>query len=226
VAVHADASEGTRPPGPDHAERRFEAISTVILALAALATAWAGYQASLWDGEQSALYEEASSLRTQSVAADADADDYRLADIGVFENYVDARLSGDEPLAEFYRQRFRPELELAYQAWVKLEPWTSTGAPPSPLAMPEYQLPRAQDAEDLSREADRAYAEGQDANGYSDVFTLGTVLFATALFFAAISERFDVNGARWTLLGLAALALVGGVTVVALQPVTFGWASG
>lgn len=207
---------------PDRAERRFEVVSTVILALAALCTAWAGYQASLWDGRQSTLYEEASALRTLSADRDSEADEYRLADLGVFENYVDARLSGDDELASFYRMRFRPEFQTAFDAWLRLDPWDSDTAPPSPLAMPEYSLAAEEEANVLADQAEAAFAEGQSANDHSDTFTLGTVLFAMALFFAAISERFIVDGARWTLLGFGAVALLGGLVVVMLQPVSFG----
>ena len=51
-----------------HAERHFEIASTVILAIAALATAWAGYQASLWDGIQSSDYGKASAIGLLVVA--------------------------------------------------------------------------------------------------------------------------------------------------------------
>lgn len=217
--VSGDEHESARL---DQAERRFEIISTVILALSALATAWAGYQASLWDGIQSEHYARASALRVQAADLDAEADEYRLADLGVFENYVDARLTGDDELAAFYRQRFRPELEVAYEAWVDLDPWTSPDAPPSPLGMPEYDLRLANEAAALTTTAEASFLAGQRANDYSDTYTLGTVLFAMALFFAAISERFMVTGARWTLLGLSASALLVGTLVVALQPITSG----
>lgn len=206
----------------DRAEWRFEVVSTVILAMAALCTAWAGYQASLWDGIQSAHYAEASALRVESSEKDSEADEYRLADLGVFENYVDARVSGDKELAAFYRQRFRPELETAFIAWQQLDPWSSPDAPLSPLGMPEYQLEVQAKADALAQQATASFDAGQTANDISDAFTLGTLLFASALFFAAISERFAIAGARWTLLVFAGLALVGGVVVIALQPVTFG----
>jgi len=203
-------------------ERRFEIVSTIILSLAALATAWAGYQASLWDGIQSSDYGKASGLRTMAAQKATAANEYRLADLTVFENYVDARLSGDEPLADFYRTRFRPELEVAYDAWVKLDPWTSSDAPPSPFSMPEYQLQAEAESQDLLDQAESTFASGEDSNTVSDVFTLGTLLFAASLFFAAISERFEVVGPRATLVGISALALVVGVVVVATQPITTG----
>jgi len=203
-------------------ERRFEIVSTIILSLAALATAWAGYQASLWDGIQSSDYGRASGLRTMAAEKATEANEYRLADLTVFENYVNARLTGDESLADFYRARFRPELDVAYQAWVELDPWTSSSAPPSPFAMPQYQVQAAADSQELLAQAESTFAAGEDANTVSDVFTLGTLLFAAALFFAAISERFEVVGPRTTLVGISAVALVVGVIVVATQPLTTG----
>jgi hypothetical protein len=203
-------------------ERRFEIISTIILSLAALATAWAGYQASLWDGIQSSDYGKAAGLRTMAAQKATEANEYRLADLTVFENYVDARLSGNESLTDFYRTRFRPELEVAYEAWVQLDPWTSSDAPPSPLAMPEYQLQAEADSQELLTEAEATFASGEESNTISDVFTLGTLLFAASLFFAAISERFEVVGPRATLVGISAIALVVGVIVVVAQPVTTG----
>ena len=203
-------------------ERRFEIVSTIILSLAALATAWAGYQASLWDGNQSSDYGKASGLRTMAAQKATEANEYRLADLTVFENYVDARLSGNERLTDFYRTRFRPELEVAYEAWVQLDPWTSSDAPPSPLAMSEYQLESEAESQELLAEAESTFATGEESNTISDVFTLGTLLFAASLFFAAISERFEVVGPRATLVGISAIALVVGVIVVVAQPVTTG----
>jgi hypothetical protein len=88
--------------------------------------------------------------------------------------------------------------------------------------MPEYQLQAEAESHELLAEAESTFASGEDANTFSDVFTLGTLLFAASLFFAAISERFQVVGPRATLVGISALALVVGVVVVATQPVTTG----
>jgi hypothetical protein len=48
------------------------------------------------------------------------------------------------------------------------------------------------------------------------------LFFAAALFFAAISERFSYVRARASLLGMAALGLVGGTVLMVTQPVTTG----
>jgi hypothetical protein len=203
-------------------EKRFEIVATVLLALTALATAWSGYQASLWDGIQSSNYTQASALRTRASQKLTEANQFRLGDLSVFENFIDATLDGDTELANFYRQRFRDEFEPAYEAWSALDPLTNPESPPSPLAMPEYQLADDQEAADLTARAEAKFKEGEDANNFSDTYTAATLFFAAALFFAAISERFSYQRARATLLGLAVVGLIAGTTVMLTQPVTSG----
>jgi hypothetical protein len=206
----------------DRRERRFEVIATLILSLAALATAWSGYQASLWDGIQASRYGEASGLRTTAAQQLTLANQYRLADLDVLQGYLGAVASGQDDLADFYRGRVRDEAQPAFEAWLALDPLNNPDAPTSPLAMPEYQLAAEQEAAALTARADAAFAEGEDANSTSDVFTMATLLFASALFFAAVSERFEFLPARSTLLVIGGVALVAGLVVSLSQPVTTG----
>jgi hypothetical protein len=203
-------------------ERRFEIISTVILAFAALTTAWSGYQASLWDGIQSSDYTQASGMRTNAAQKHTEANQVRIADLLVFQGYLEAKAIGDERLAQFYQERYRDEFEVAFNAWIALDPLNNPDAPHSPLAVPEYEPAVEVEAQELTAEADAKFAEGQEANTYSDIFTLATVLFAAALFFAAISERFEFVPARVTLLLLATSGLIAGLAVSLSQPVTSG----
>jgi hypothetical protein len=208
--------------GTSRRERRFEITATVLLALTALATAWSGYQASLWDGVQSSNYTQASAARTEASQNHTEANQFRLGDLSVFENYIDATVVGDMRLADFYRQRFRDEFEPAYEAWIALDPFSNPDTPPSPLAMPEYQLADDKEAKALNARAEAKFNEGEDANRYSDTYTATTLFFAAALFFAAISERFSYRRARAALLGMAAVGLVGGTALMLTQPVTTG----
>jgi hypothetical protein len=203
-------------------EKGFEIFATALLALSALATAWSGYQASLWDGIQSSNYTQASAARTSAAQQHTEANQFRLADLSVFENFIDASVSGDTELADFYRLRFRDEFEPAYEAWIALDPLTNPAAPASPLAMPEYRLTQDQEASDLTARAEAKFAEGEDANTFSDVYTASTLFFASALFFAAISERFAYRRARIALLAFACAGLIAGVAVALTQPITSG----
>jgi hypothetical protein len=216
------APEDSETPEVSGRERRFEIVATILLGLTALATAWSGYQASLWDGIQSSNYTQASALRTQGSLKHTEANQFRLGDLSVFENFIDATLDGDTELANFYRQRFRDEFEPAFAAWTALDPLTNPDAPPSPLAMPEYRLADDQESEDLTARAEAKFKEGEDANNYSDTYTAATLFFAAALFFAAISERFSYVRARASLLGFAVVGLIGGTALMLTQPVTSG----
>ncbi len=194
----------------------------LILAFGALATAWSGYQASLWDGIQSSNYTRASGARVEGTQQRTEANQFRLADLSVFEGYVEATIDGDEGVADFYLQRFRPELGVAHDAWIALDPFENPDAPPSPLGMEEYQLPQDAAADRLEAEAEDLLAAGETANTISDAYTLTTLLFAAVLFFAAISERFDYFRARVALLSLAGIGLVAGLGVAFGQPITGG----
>lgn len=183
---------------------------------------WTGYQASLWDGIQSSNYTQASAARTEAAQLRTEANSYRLADLSVFQNYVDAFIDGDEELAAFYRDRFRPEFEPAYEAWIALDPFENPDAPPSPFALVEYQLQADDEAVALELRADTLFEEGEIANTDSDEYTLATLLFAVVLFFAAISERFDYIRMRVILLSLAAAGLIAGIAIAFGQPITTG----
>ncbi len=224
----SDQADDARAPDPlgvpdvSRSEKGFEIFATALLAVSALATAWSGYQASLWDGIQSSNYTQASAARTNAAQKHTEANQFRLADLTVFENFIDASLTGDAELADFYRARFRDEFEPAYEAWIALDPLTNPAAPASPLAMPEYRLAPEQEASDLTARAEAKFAEGEDANTYSDIFTASTLFFASALFFAAISERFAYKRARIALLAFACAALIAGIAVALTQPITTG----
>jgi hypothetical protein len=140
----------------------------------------------------------------------------------MFENYVDARIDGDEQVAAFYQQRFRDEFQVAFDAWVALDPFNNPDAPATPFAMPEYTLATDAEAARLEERAHTLFAAGEEANTISDIYTLSTLLFAAALFFAAISERFEYLTPRLVLLGIAALAVLVGIGVAVGQPVTTG----
>lgn len=210
------------PPFVSRRDKRLEIITVVILGFAALATAWSGYQASLWDGIQSSYYSQAGGARTNAAQQRTAANQFRLADLSVFENYIDAVLLERPEVADFYFQRFRDDFRPAFEAWIALDPLNNPEAPPSPFAMPEYQLPQEAEGDRLETRADELFAAGEDANTISDVYTLTTLLFAAVLFFAAMAERFEYLGAQVSLLVIAGIGLVVGLSIALGQPITSG----
>ena len=215
-----EGKEASKPAGKEVSkhERRLELFATLILAITTVATAWSGFQSTLWSGEQSALYAQAASARTESVKVDSEALTNRLADLTIFTNWLDAFATGETELSEFYQQRFRPEFMVAFEAWLATVPRQNPDAPPSPFAMPEYVLEAGVRSDQLEAQADELFNEGQEANDIGDAFVLNTVILAVALFFTAMSERFEWQTVRFLNLAIAIVITIFGISRIFMLP--------
>ena len=200
---------------------RVELLSTILLAVAAVATAWSTYQSTRWRGEQAADYSKATAARIQSSEASTRAGQLTQIDIATFIQWVNANVAGNERLARFYRARFRKEFRPAFAAWISTHPRTNPSAPLSPFAMPQYRVAEAEQASRLNAAAGvHADAAGQ-ANQRSDNYVLAVVLFAASLFFAGISTKLRALGQREALLAIGWVLFLGTAVWVATFPVTF-----
>jgi hypothetical protein len=200
-------------------ERRFELGAVVLLSLTTLATAWSGYQAARWSGEQSQNYARASATRIQAQRQAASAGQLRIDDLLYFNGWLDARESGNRRLQAIYERRFRPAFVPAFRAWIAQQPFTNPNAVPGPLYMPQYRPAELAVAKRLDARADDLYREGTAGKTNDDKYILSTVFFAAVLFFAGISLRLEWHRLRGVVLVLAGLLLVGGLVFVGSLPV-------
>jgi hypothetical protein len=200
-------------------ERHFELAAVLLLSLTTLATAWSGYQAARWSGEQSQHYARASATRIKAQQQATAAGQLRSDDLVYFDGWLDARQAGDAKLAAIYERRFRPEFLPAFRAWIAQKPFTNPGAIPGPLYMPQYRPAGLAAAKRLDAQADDLYQEGTQAKTNDDKYILSTVFFAAVLFFAGISLRLEWRPLRAFVLGMASLLLIGGLVFVASLPV-------
>jgi hypothetical protein len=202
-------------------DRRFETLATVLLAAAALATAWSTFQSGRWRGEQAANTGKSNAARIESSQASTRAGQLTQIDIATFIQWSNADLAGNRRLAAFYRRRFRDEFRPAFDAWLATNPRENAKAPTSPFVMPQYLLAEAQRSDRLARTADRRSAAAADANRDADDYLLAVVLFASSLFFAGISTKVRSLRQRQVLLGLGCLIFLSGVVWVATSPINF-----
>ena len=200
---------------PDRGERLLELGAVLLLSLTTLATAWSGYQAARWSGEQSQHYARASTMRIKSQAQSTLAGQLRIDDLVLFNGWLDASETGRTELAAIYRRRFRPEFVPAFRAWQAERPTPV----PSPLYMPQYRLAENASAARLDGQADELYREGTAAKTNDDHYILSTVFFAAGLFFAGISLRLGWRPLRVFVLGVAAVLLLSGAGYVATLPI-------
>ena len=175
---HRPAGGGGDGGGP--AASRAEVIATVVLALAAVATAWGGYQASRWHGEQAIAFSHANASRVESTRASNLANTQTEIDVATFSQWVDAYARHETRLADFYRRRFRREFQPAVAAWIATRPLENADAPLTPFAMPSYRLEAAARAERLTVAAEAAATEARRDIQYANDYVLAVVLFAAS----------------------------------------------
>lgn len=216
----SDAATSRQGGAEGRLRERAELLATVLLAIAAVATAWSSYQSARWSGVQADSYSRASGARIESTRASTEAGQLSEVDVLTFTQWVDAYAAGDSRLADFYFQRFRPEFKPAMRAWVATRPLKKANAPPTPFAMPEYVLASSNEAEDLLATAEAETAKAREANQRSDNYVLALVLFATALFFAGISTKLAAPRQRIAVLVLGYTFFVATAIWVATFPVT------
>jgi hypothetical protein len=206
----------------DRHQRLFESVATVLLALATVATAWSGYQASRWHGKQAVAFSTANATRIESARSAGVANRQIQIDVATFIQFVDAYATGESELAAFYRARFRPEFKPAVEAWIATEPLKTEGAPQTPFAMPEYTLAESTRSEELDRTATAAAALARVDIQRADNYVLCAVLFAAVLFFAGFATRLQGQGPRLAVLGIGAAMFVGTLVWMATFPISVG----
>ncbi|MFL5738244.1 MAG: hypothetical protein ACJ76P_13045 [Actinomycetota bacterium] len=194
-----------------------EIVEVFLLAIVAVTTAWSGYQAAKWEGHQAFEYGEASRLHVQADSAGTLGGQQKLLDVSTFNTWIQAEQSGDEKLAALYIRRFSPEYHVAFEAWLKTDPFHDPKAPPGPSYMPEYHNSKTEEAARVSAEAEHVFADGTKARGTADRYVRQTVLLATVLFLIAVAQRFRVRGVRIAADTVAVVLMtyaIGGVLVL------------
>ena len=168
---------------------RVEVGSTVLLAVAAVATAWCSYQATRWNGEQATAGARTNAIRIEAARAQGLAQAQTQVDVATFTQWVDAYARQETQLADFYFERFRAEFKPAVDAWIAARPLKNPDAPLTPFAMPQYRLAATADAERLDAEAEVSAATVRRNIQRASNYVLGVVLCAVSLFFAGMSTK-------------------------------------
>ncbi|HEY7396648.1 MAG TPA: hypothetical protein VH559_17455 [Gemmatimonadaceae bacterium] len=202
-------------------ERRMEIGVTVLLSVSAIGTSWAGYQATLWSGNQIEFASDAQSIRARATRATTKAGLQRTVDVSLFTSWLESYARHDTVYTQFIRHRFRPEFSLAFEAWLATKPAQNPNAPLTPFAMQQYHLLADDSALLLDRLADSTATLGVAANQNSDAYVLGAVLFATAMVFGGAARAESTSGRmQLILIALSTMMCVMGLVRLATSPTT------
>jgi hypothetical protein len=199
-------------------DRILSIAEAVLLSLVALLAGWSGYAAAKWSTESRVTLAEASTARTKANRANLDAMELRNLDSSAFEAWFAAYTAGNGEAMALAEHRFRPEFQVAFDAWRATNPESNPRAPPGPTFMPQYREPGLAEGERLDQEADEAFAAGVTAAQRSDDYVRTTVFLATVLFLVGISTQFPLRGVRYGLVAVGAVLLVFSVVQLAQLP--------
>lgn len=199
---------------------RLELLATILLAVAAVATAWSSYQSARWSGVQAIDFSKSNAARVESTKASTKAGQQTQVDVLLFTQWANAYATEDEFLADFYFKRFRPEFKPAVVAWTDTKPLKNKNAPATPFVMPQYKLAAEAESRALVDEAEQHTADATESNQRSDNYVLAVVLFAAALFFAGISTKLTRPRERTLILGFGYVLFIGTLLWVLTFPVS------
>lgn len=217
------------------ASDRIELIATIVMAAAAILTAWAAFQSSKWSGIQSIEFSQANAARIESTRFDTRAGQLTSIDVDVYLAWLEAvsqelnegvEVIGEEggyqpiegELSTFFYERMRDEFRPALDAWLATRPLITPDAPDTPFQMTEYALADSAAAQEKLDEAAVHGTAALAANQNSDNHVLTAVALALAIFFAGVSSKLDHRRNRWIAISLATVIFVGAAVVLAILP--------
>lgn len=185
-----------------------EVFEVAMLAIVAIATAWSGFQAAKWDSRQALLYGQSSRDRFQADDLSTQGGQTLVADSAGFNSWLQARTANDRTAMTIFERRFSPAYHVAFDAWLKTDPFTNPNAPPGPAFMPQYQNPQKVEAARINEDASSKFDAGTEARDNADKYVRDTVLFASVLFLIAMAQRMKGRGAKLSLTIIAGGLLV------------------
>lgn len=208
-----EATTTTTPPDErrrveGRLEERLELVVAILLGLAALATAWAAYQSSQWDGEEVRAYTDANLKLADSNFFYNQGTQLAGQDEAIFLEYVTAIQQEDTDLALYIRETLMRDELLAAIEWWETQP---DDGPVTPFVEenPDWTNASYAEADALAAEVEAVYARGQDANVAGDAYNLVAVLLAASLFVLGITGSFKVVTMRLLAIGVGAVLFIG-----------------
>jgi len=186
----------TEPEDPwERRQRILDSWTAIILAIAAVATTWASFQASQWSNAQSDAQSASAIQRSDANRAASEATSQSVVDSQMWISWVEATAAQQKLRAGFLRDRFTPALDRAQKEWLGKVPVDADGNPAAvpdgtPLNLPSYVVPAQLQADTLSAKAEESLARADEASNNATKHVMLAVLFALVLFFASVATKF------------------------------------
>src|SRR6266508_1158486 len=177
-------------------KRWVEPVTALLMALATLNTAWCSYQSAAWTRKSNRLMNEFNALERRAGLLSVQGVQQATIHTTMFMQMLAAQQAGNEKLVNFYVERFPPDVRKAYDAWMAEKPFENPNADPHPFVPNLYEMRGSREAADASAKAANSQQKAGSAGSISGQYLANTVLFATVLFFANASAKFEQRRVR------------------------------
>jgi hypothetical protein len=189
------------PPGspdrePQEKKRWVEPVTALLMALATLSTAWCSYQSAAFTRKSNRRMNEFNSLERRAGLHTTQGMQQATIHVAMFMELLAAQQAGNEKLAKFYAERFPPDVRKAYDAWLAQKPFENPKADPHPFVPNLYEVRGTREAAEANAKAASSLQASRNASSVSGQYLANTVLFATVLFFASASGKFEQRRVR------------------------------
>jgi hypothetical protein len=188
----------TQPTKPEIApakeppkKRWVEPVTALLMALATLSTAWCSYESAAWTRRANRLMNDYNALERRAGVLTLQGMQSATIHVAMFMQMLAAQQAGNEKLMNFYVERFPPDVRKAYDTWRAQNPFENPQAAAHPFVPELYELRGTREAAEASATAANNLQESRIAGGVSGQYLANTVLFATVLFFASASGKFE-----------------------------------
>jgi len=199
-------------------KRWVEPVTAVLMALATLSTAWCSYQSAAFTRRANRLMNDYNAFERRAGVLTLQGLQSATIHSAMFMQMLAAQQSGNDKLASFYVARFPPDVRKAYDAWLAQKPFENPQAAAHPFVPELYELRGSREASEASEKAASQLRESRKAGDVSGNYLANTVLFATVLFFASASGKFEQRRVRIVAFVFAAAVFVFAAIRMALLP--------
>jgi hypothetical protein len=202
----------------DHSHRNFHVVTAITLAAAGLLSAWATYQAGLWDKKENAA-------RAMSNAQLAEASDLMLRagqeeamNTIMFLQWMDALAEGQPLRADVLEAHFPRTFATAFARWRLAQPRDIRRAAPESV-LPDFSGPSRGLAQLARARSRQAIGKAETSRRVADSYDIANVVLATSLFLAGIGTALPARQARQLPLILAACLTLAIAVIMLFTPV-------
>ncbi|MCW4386273.1 hypothetical protein OH146_10865 [Salinibacterium sp. SYSU T00001] len=204
---------------------QMELVIVILLGLVSTVTAYASFQAALYDSQMAAAYSKGQTASTEAESLYLEANQQYVQDVQLWATLTQLSIdmdSQDPSIAEaasikfdtMYFQSVGEALDAAV-LWSADENAANPESYASPFDHDAYTEALFTPYTEAKDAADAAIAQGDQYNSYSDRLTLNTVLMAVSLFLLGVAAVVKSTRSQLTLTAIATIVFLvaGGLTL-------------